>query len=65
MQPIIQKVVWLKFENKKTEMYKIFFFSSQLSLNVSLFLGNMFKGSKSPLKIVKIQKSTKIFVKNA
>ena len=54
--PIIQKVVWQKFENQKSEMYKIFIFSRRTSWNVTFFLETLFKGSKSSSKMVKIEK---------
>ena len=54
--PIIQKVVWQKFENQKSEMYKIFIFSRRTSWNVTFFLETLFKGSKSSSKMVEIEK---------
>ena len=52
----IQKVVWQKFENQKSEMYKIFIFSRRTSWNVTFFLETLFKGSKSSSKMVEIEK---------
>ena len=59
--PIIQKVVWQKFENKKSEMYKIFIFSRRRLWNVTFFLKTLFKGSKSSSKMVEIDKFEKIY----
>ena len=54
--PIIQKVVWQKFENQKSEMYKIFIFSRRTLWNVTFFLETLFKGSKSSSKMGDIEK---------
>ena len=60
--PIIQKVVRQKFENQKSEMYKIFIFSRRTLWNVNFFLETLFKGSKSPSE--KFKQNIKMFCKN-
>ena len=62
-----QKVVWQKFENQKSDIYKIFIFSRWSSWNVTFFLETLYKGSKSSSKmdeIEKNEKSIKMFCKN-